>query len=803
MEFVILHYKKESSLYDYVPFISDYIRQQVGHVEFIDKHNFDRYGSMRENYQQVATLTLQKTGQDVSSLFEYLLTYDYLFERVVRVEQSGIAKVYSVKVDSDCHSFVANGFINHNTEARLQRVAEELLQDIEKETVKFVPNFDGSLEEPSVLPGKIPHLLLNGSTGIAVGMATNIPPHNMRELCSAIIASIDKPDIGVEQLMMFLPGPDFPTGGLICGTAGVKDAYRTGRGKIVVRARHHVEEIKNRLRLIISEIPYQVNKAEMIEQIASLVRDKKIVGISDLRDESDREGMRVVIELKQGMSPDVVMNQLFMHTRLQENFGVINLALVENQPRILPLVDMIKLFVAHRQDMVRKRTEYDLREAEKKAHLLEGLIVALDHIDEIIAFLKKTKSTDAAKTGLMQDYQLSSEQAGAILDMKLSKLTNLEQEKIREEHKNLLVQIADFKDILASGQRILSIIKSELADLANRFGDARRTMIQHEGVEEITHEEMIKPEDVVVTMSHGGYVKRLPVDTYKQQRRGGKGIIAAETKDEDYIEHLFVANTHDNLLFFTNLGKVHWLRVFEVPEAGRYARGGSVANVLNLAPDERVTSTLAVKEFAEDKFVFFVTKNGIVKKTSLSSYGNPRKGGIIAVGLDEKDELISTMLTDGKAHVILATKEGLAIRFGEEDVRPMGRAAGGVIGIRLHEGDCVIDAVVADETKSLLSITEGGFGKRTPIADYRLIGRGGMGVINLKITDKNKGIVAVKAVSDTDEVMIITKNNIMIRTPAGGISVVGRNTQGVHVMRLADGDEVVACTLVAKEEQEP
>ncbi|MBI4017251.1 MAG: DNA gyrase subunit A [Candidatus Aenigmarchaeota archaeon] len=689
------------------------------------------------------------------------------------------------------------------TECRLQKVAEELLQDIEKETVSFVPNFDGSLKEPTVLPSKVPNLLLNGSTGIAVGMATNIPPHNMRELCSAIIATIDKPDVTVAEVMQYIPAPDFPTGGIICGTTGIKDAYSTGRGKLTVRARHHVEEIKNKTRLIITEIPYQVNKAELVEQIAALVRDKKISGITALNDESDREGLRIVIELKSGMNTDIVLNQLFSHSRLQETFGIINLALVDNQPKIMPLIEMIKHFITHRQDVVRKRTAYDLKEAEKKAHILEGLIIALDHIDEIIAFLKKTKSTDLAKTGLMQDYGLSAEQAQAILDMRLGKLTNLEQEKIREDHKNLLVQISDFKDILASEPRILGIIKSELTDLSARFGDSRRTMIQHEAAGEITQEELIKPEEVVVTMSHGGYLKRLPIDTYKQQRRGGKGIIAAETKEEDYIEHLFAANTHDHLLFFTNLGKVHWLRVFEVPEAGRYARGGSIVNILNLSPQERVTSTLAIKEYSENKYVFFVTKKGVVKKTELSAYSNPRKGGIMAVGLDESDELISTLLTDGKAQIILATKDGLAIRFDESDVRPMGRAAGGVIGIRLKEQDSVIDAVVAEETKTILCVTEGGFAKRTPVSDYRLIGRGGVGVINLKLTEKNKGVVAVKTVSNDDEVMIITKNNIMIRTPVSGISTVGRNSQGVRVMRLGSGDEVAACTTVVKEEADP
>ncbi len=723
-----------------------------------------------------------------------------------------LADVYDLTINNTHNFLLAAGVFVHNsidgdnpaamryTESRLSKISEELLSDIEKETVGFVPNFDNSLEEPVVLPSKIPNLLLNGSTGIAVGMATNIPPHNLRELCSGIIAWIDKPEIDVQDLIRHVPAPDFPTGGIICGTAGIKEAYMTGRGRIVLRARHHFEETKNKTSIIITEIPYQVNKAELIEQISLLHRDKKIVGITDLRDESDREGMRIVIELKSGVNTEVLLNQLFSHTRLQETYGIINLALVNNEPKILNLKEMIGEFVKHRQDVVRKRTAYDLRQAEKRAHVLEGLIVALTHIDEIIAFLKRTKSTEIARQGLMQDYKFSEQQANAVLEMKLSKLTNLEQESIREEHKTLVVQIADLKDILASEARIFSIIKNELSEISVRFGDARRTMIQHEGIEAIEEEALIKPEDVVVTISHTGYLKRLPLDTYKSQRRGGKGIIAAETKEEDYIEHLFAANTHDNLLFFTNLGKVHWLKVHHVPEAGRYARGGSIANILNLSPEERVTSYLPIKEFTPDKYILFVTKKGTVKKTSLDLYSNPRKGGILAVGLDQGDELMRTLITDGKTHIILATREGLAIRFDETDVRPMGRAAGGVIGIKLKDNDQVIDAVVADETKTLLTVTEHGFGKRTSIADYRIIGRGGIGVINIKSTDKNGRVVAVQSVQDDDEIMIITKNNVMIRTRVRDISSVGRNTQGVHVMRLDEKDTVVACTTVVQEE---
>ena len=728
------------------------------------------------------------------------------------VSMNDLADVYDLTIE-DTHNFLlAAGVFVHNsidgdnpaamryTESRLSKISEELLTDIEKETVAFVPNFDNSLEEPVVLPSKIPNLLLNGSTGIAVGMATNIPPHNLREICSGIIAWIDNADIDINDLIKHIPAPDFPTGGIICGTKGIREAYATGRGRIVLRARHHFEETKNKTSIIITEIPYQVSKAELLEQIFLLHRDKKLVGITDLRDESDREGLRIVIELKSGVNREVLLNQLFSHTRLQETYGIINLALVDNQPRVLGLKEMIAEFVKHRQDVVRKGTIYDLAQAEKRAHLLEGLIVALAHIDEIIAFLKRTKSTELARQGLMQDYMFSEQQATAVLEMKLSKLTNLEQESIREEHKDLLIQIADLKDILASETRIFTIIKNELSDLSVRFGDARRTMIQQEGIQVIEEEALIKPEDVVVTISHTGYLKRLPLDTYKSQKRGGKGIIAAETKEEDYIEHLFAANTHDHLLFFTNLGKVHWLKVYHVPEAGRYARGGSIANILNLSAEERVTSYLPIKEFTPDKYILFVTKKGIVKKTSLDLYSNPRNGGILAMGLDEGDELIRTLITDGKTHVILATQEGLAIRFDETDVRPMGRAAGGVIGIKLKEDDRVIDAVVADETKTLMTVTEHGFGKRTPIADYRIIGRGGVGVINIKITDKNGRVVAVQSVQDDNEIMIITKNNVMIRMRIKDISIVGRNTQGVHVMRLDEKDKVVACTTVVQEE---
>ncbi len=684
------------------------------------------------------------------------------------------------------------------TEARLNKLAEEILQDIDKETVAFVPNFDGSLQEPSVLPAKVPNLLVNGSSGIAVGMATNIPPHNMSEVCDATIQTIDNPEIDILTLMQTIKGPDFPTGGIIMGGSGLKEAYKNGRGKIIVRAKTQLEELKNKTRIIVTEIPYMVNKAELIKAIADLVRDKKVQGISDLRDESDRDGMRVVIDLKSGANSDVVLNQLFTHSRMQETFGINLLALVNNQPRLLSLKVIIQEYIGYRRSIVRKRTQFDLTQAENKAHLLEGLIVALDHIDPIVLLIKRSKSPEEARNSLMSYYSLSEKQAQAILDMTLRRLTSLEQEKIRSEHVDLLKLIKDLKDILASEQKILGIIKAELLELKEKYGDARRTQLLESEVAAIEEESLIKPEDDVITITHAGYVKRLPVDTYKQQRRGGKGIIAAETKEEDFIENLFVANTHDFLLFFTNLGKVHWIKVYQLPEAGRYAKGTAIVNLLQLGEGEKVTAFIPVKAFEENKFLFMVTASGTVKKTSLAEFSNPRKGGIIALTLSEKDELKSVMLTDGNQQIIIATESGSAVKFHESDVRPMGRAAAGVIGIRLRD-DKVVGATIADDKLSLVTVTENGYGKRSPIADYRLINRGGVGVINIKITDKNGKVVGIANVTDDDELMLISQSGVLIRTPVKGISVIGRNTQGVRVMKLGEKDKVISIAKIAPE----
>ncbi len=686
------------------------------------------------------------------------------------------------------------------TEARLTSIAEELIADIEKETVPFVPNYDGSRKEPNLFPSKIPNLLMNGSTGIAVGMATNIPPHNLGEIADAVIHLINTPEADALSLLQFVQGPDFPTGGIILGRAGIRDAYATGRGKVVIRAKTVLEETKNRTRIIVNEIPYQVNKSELVEEIADLVRDKKIQGISDLRDESDRDGTRIVIELKMGANSDVVVNQLFAHTRMQVTFGIIQLALVNNEPKVLTLKEIIQHFILHRKAVVRKRTEFDLREAEAKHHVLAGLIIALDDIDRAIALIKQSKSTEIARQGLMSAYKLSEIQAQAILDMKLQKLTSLEQNKIREELKELTRMIADFKDILAKESRILGLITQELTDLKKKYGDARRTQIIDGAVSDVDEEALIKPEDVVVTVTHAGYVKRLPAETYKEQKRGGKGIIATGTKEEDFVEDLFIANTRSSLLFFTNKGKVHWVKVYQIPEASRIAKGTAIVNLLQLEEGEKVQTFIPIVEFDPKKYLFFVTKNGTVKKTSLEEFSNPRKGGIIALGIDEGDSLISVLLTDGKKDIIIATEEGMAIRFNEDDVRVMGRTAYGVIGIKLKDTN-VVGAVVADETKTLLSITEKGYGKRTPISEYRLIGRGGVGVINFNITDKTGKVVAVKEVVPDDGLMLISKNGIIIRTKVGQISEIGRNTQGVRVMRLDDGDEVMSAALVADSDE--
>jgi len=682
------------------------------------------------------------------------------------------------------------------TEARLQKIAGEMLQDIDRETVDFTDNFDGSLKEPTVLPSKIPNLLINGSSGIAVGMATNIPPHNLSEVGNAIIATIDNREITPTELGEYIKGPDFPTGGIICGTNGIKSAYGTGRGKVIVRARPEIEEKGKREVIIIKEIPYMVNKSHLIEEIANLVKDKKITGISDLRDESDREGMRIVIELKQGANSEIILNQLYKHSRMQTTFGIIMLALVNNRPVVLDLKAILNLFIKHRQIVIRRKIKFDLKKAEARDHILQGLIIALDSIDEIISKIKASKNVEEAKNMLMADYELSEDQSKAILDMKLQKLASLEQQKIKDEHEELLALIEKLKQILASEEEILKIIKQETQELIDTYGDNRRTDINFDFEDEdIDIEDLIKPEDMVVTITHAGYVKRIPIDTYREQKRGGKGVKATGTKEEDFVEDVFVANTHDFILFFTNHGKVKWLKVYRIPEAGRIAKGTPLVNLAKLEQDEKVKAFVRVKEFKEG-YVMMCTKNGRIKKTSLTEFSRPRKGGIMAIDLKEGDKLIDSILTDGNQQILIATKMGRAGKFKESDVRSMGRTASGVRGISLKPNDEVIGMVKANDDMTILTITENGFGKQTKISDYRLTRRGGLGVRNIITSERNGQVVAVKAIDGNVGLLFMSKEGIVIRTNSSGISTIGRNTQGVKLMNLVTGDKVVAAARI-------
>ncbi len=683
------------------------------------------------------------------------------------------------------------------TEAKLSKLSEEMLKDIEKKTVKFVPNFDGSLKEPSFLPSKLPNLLINGSSGIAVGMATNIPPHNLNEVADATIHLIDNPESNIHELMQFVKGPDFPTAGIISGTKGIKSAYATGKGRVIVKAKYNIEEGKTTKRIIVTEIPYMVNKSLLLEEIANLANDKKIKGISDLRDESDRKGMRIVIFLKKDANQDIVINQLFKHTRLKTTFGVINLAIVNGEPKILNLKDLIQNYVDHRRLVVRRRTKFDLNKAEDRAHILEGLLVALGDIDKTVKMIKESNSADEARKVLIAKLEITEKQALAILDMRLQRLTGLEQEKIKKEHKELLELIEKLKAILADEKKILQIIKNELEELKKNYGDERRTEIIEEEEEEMIPEDLIKPENMVVTITHSGYIKRLPVATYKSQKRGGRGVLAAGTKEEDFVEDLFIANTHSYILFFTNKGKVKWLKVYEMPEASRQGRGKAIINLLRLSEGERVTAFVPVKEFKG--YLVMVTKKGVIKKTPLELFSRPRKGGIIALNLNSSDELISVRKTDGERNLIIATRNGMAVRFREKDLRPMGRTAKGVRGIRLkREGDSVVEMVVGRGDRTLLTVTNKGYGKRTPVGDYRLINRGGSGVINIKCTEKNGKVVAVKSITEEDELMLISQKGIAIRINAKDVSKIGRATQGVRIMRLGEGDKVVAAARIVK-----
>ena len=689
------------------------------------------------------------------------------------------------------------------TEARLQQITEWMLKDIEKETVGFQPNFDGSLSEPEVLPAVLPNLLLNGSSGIAVGMATNIPPHNLTEIVDATCYLIDNPDCSVDDLAKIVKGPDFPTGALICGKDEIRRAYRTGRGSLTLHAKVHVEQKKQgKESIVITEIPYQVNKTRLITSIASLVKNKKVEGIADIRDESDRDGMRVVIDVRRGYNSEVLMNQLYKHTQMRDTFGVIMLAIVDMQPRILNLKEMLELFVKHRKDVIIKRTRFDLARAEERAHILEGLKIAIKNLDEVIKLIKKSKDPEAAKVGLMKKFSLSEKQALAILAMRLQQLTNLETEKIQNEYLELLKTIEKLKGILASEKKVLGIIKEESLEVKEKFGDPRRTEVTA-AAEDIDIEDLIAEEDMVITLSHAGYIKRFPVSAYKKQRRGGKGVTGAETREEDFVEHLFVASTHDYMLIFTSAGKLHWLKVHEIPQAGRRTKGRPIVNLIGVSGDEKITSVVPVREFTEGEFVVMATEQGKIKKTPLTAFSNPRKGGIIAVTLGKGDQLIESVLSGGKDEICLATANGKAIRFSEKDIRPMGRGAQGVKGISLKKKDRVVGMTKVDPSGALLTVTEGGFGKRTEFDAYRRQSRGGSGIINLKVVAKNGSVVGVKAVREENEIMLISKKGMVVRVAVKGISKVGRATQGVRVISLKSPDRLTSvASVVAKEEEE-
>jgi DNA gyrase subunit A len=691
------------------------------------------------------------------------------------------------------------------TEVRMARLAHEMLADIEKDTVDFGPNYDGQLREPLVLPSRFPNLLVNGSAGIAVGMATNIPPHNLNEVCDALIAQIENPEIAIGELMGFVKGPDFPTSGYICGMEGIRQAYATGRGAIIMRARATVEEAgkRGKDKIVITEIPYQVNKSRLIEQIAGLVNDKRVDGITDIRDESDRDGIRVVLDLRRDAVPKVILNQLYKHTQMQDTFGAIFLAIVNNRPEVLNLKQMLAHFIEHRREVIVRRTQFDLARAEERAHILEGLKIALDNLDEMVALIRAARTPDEARQAMRLRFRLSDTQATAILEMRLQRLTGLERQKIADEYVEVLKQIARFREILANERLVYGLMTEELREIKKTYGDARRTEIVP-AAGEISVEDMIAQEEMVLTVSHAGYMKRNPLSTYRSQRRGGKGKIGMTTREEDFVERLFVASTHDSILIFTTRGRVHWLKVHEVPQIGAAGKGKNIINFVSLAPDEKVAALLPTKDFAEDRYVVFCTRKGIVKKTPLSAYGNQRAGGIIAVTVDEGDELLSAKLTDGKQELFMATSKGQAIRFSEDDVRPMGRGARGVIGMRLEEGDAVVemDCLKADGGR-VLTVSGRGYAKRTELEEYRLQGRGGTGIINLKVTDRVGTVVQVMQVTDQNQVMVITAFGKIIRTHVRAISVLGRPTQGVRLINLEEGDSVVAVARVAEGDEDP
>ncbi|MBU2446240.1 MAG: DNA gyrase subunit A [Bacteroidetes bacterium] len=688
------------------------------------------------------------------------------------------------------------------TEARLSRISEEILRDLEKNTVNFAPNFDDSLQEPTLMPAYLPNLLINGSSGIAVGMATNIPPHNLTEVINGLIALIKDPNLTNEKLMKYITAPDFPTGGIIYGYDGVKDAYTTGRGKLTIRAKANVETLKNnRENIIVTELPYQVNKSTLIEKIAGLVREGKLNDISDVRDESDRDGMRVVIELKRDAQTEVVMNQLFKHTNMQVTFGVIMLALVNGVPAVLTLRETMQHFIDHRHEVVVRRTKFDLDAAERRAHILEGYKIALDHIDAIVQLIKKSKDVEAARTGLMKKFKLSEIQAKAILDMRLQRLTGLERKKIEDEYKETIKLIEKLRAILASQTKRMQMISEELLQIKERYGDERRTQVIKDYTE-FNIEDIIAEEDVVITISHSGYIKRFPVSGYRRQIRGGKGVTGAATREDDFIEHMFIASTHNYILLFTDHGRCHWLKVYEIPEGGRATRGRSILNLIKVDKGDNIRAFVSVRDFDPNKYVVMATERGLIKKTKLDAFNNPRKGGIIAINLRKDDKLIEAKVSEGTDDLVIGTYEGMAIRFGETDVRDMGRNAAGVKAVKLNKLDRVVGMIVSKRKASVLVVTEQGFGKRTEIDEYRITRRGGKGVRTLKTSEKNGKMVSIRELEDNDDLVIITSKGMIIRQHAKDLRLMGRNTQGVRLIKLNQNDKIAAIARVIPEEEE-
>lgn len=687
------------------------------------------------------------------------------------------------------------------TEAKMNKIASQMIRDISKDTVDFIPNFDGEEKEPSVLPSRFPNLLVNGSSGIAVGMATNIPPHNLGEVIDGTIMLIDNPELSVLDLMTVIKGPDFPTGATIMGKSGIRSAYETGKGKVIVRAKAEIEEENNRNKIIVTEIPYQVNKAKLIENIAELVKDKRINGISDLRDESDREGMRIVIELKRDANPNVVLNLLYKHTKMQDTFGVTMLALVDNQPQILNLKQILKHYIEFQKEVITRRTLFELNKAEARAHILEGLRIALDHIDEVISIIRNSKTSEIAKNTLMERFNLSEKQSQAILEMRLRRLTGLERDKIEDEYNALMKEIEYLKSILESEEKLLSVIKDELLEIKNKYSDERRTEIEA-NVNEIDVEDLIQEREIVITLTHSGYIKRITSDVYSAQKRGGKGIQAMSTKEDDFVEHVMVTSTHADILFFTNRGRVYKLRGYQIPEAGRAAKGTNLINLIQIESDERIETVLTVNDVYEDGYLFMGTKNGIVKKTSLSEFKNLRKSGLIAINLREGDELLKVKMTRGDANIIMVTQNGLAIKFNEKDVRPMGRTASGVKAITLNDDDVAVCMDIAVDEEDLLVVSENGFGKRTPITEYKVQNRGGKGLMTYKITDKTGKVVGATVCRGEDELMLINTSGVAIRINIEDVSVTGRSTMGVKLMRTLEEEQVVAITKISNDGSE-